>query len=82
MPGNESTITLEVYRTPCTGIINTPMQLGTVIQLVGASLRNIGEINYEIADGTGEIKTFTATFAYHFYRDFTPFNLGQVFNSF
>jgi hypothetical protein len=50
--------------------------------LVGASLRNIGEINYEIADGTGEIKTFTATFAYHFYRDFTPFNLGQVFNSF
>jgi hypothetical protein len=81
MPGNESTITLEVYKIPCNSVLGNPMQLGTIIQLVGASLRNIGEIGYEIADGTGEVKTFPATFAFHFYRYFTSNEFNGVFNS-
>jgi hypothetical protein len=81
MPGQDSTITLEVFRIPCGGALINPMQVGTVIQLVGASLRNIGEINYEIADGTGEVKTFSATFAYHFYRDFSNPNFLGFFNT-
>ena len=39
-------------------------------KLVGASIRDIGPISYDIADGTGEVLSFSVTFAYHFYRDF------------
>jgi len=74
MPGNESVITLDVLQIPCQRGPNVTagnaLQVGKSIQLVGASLRDIGEIAYEIADGTGEIKTFTASFAFHFYRNF------------
>jgi uncharacterized protein YdeI (BOF family) len=63
---------LDVLQIPCQRGSNvtsgSEMQVGRTIQLIGASLRNISEVSYEIADGTGEIKTFTATFAYHFYR--------------
>ena len=38
------------------------------ITLKGASIREIGDIDYMIADGTGEIVSFTATFAYQFYK--------------
>ena len=44
------------------------------ITLYGASIRDIGEIAYTIADGTGEVITFNATFAYHFYKDFSKGN--------
>lgn len=74
MPGYESTITLDVLQIPCergsSVTSGSELQVGKTIQLIGASLRNISEISYEIADGTGEIKTFSATFAYHFYRNF------------
>lgn len=80
MPGYESTITLDVLQIPCRrGVnVNDTGGLQTIkrIRLIGASLRDIGEIGYEIADGTGEIKTFSATFSYHFYEDFTYNNLG------
>jgi hypothetical protein len=79
MPGEESTITLEVYKIPCNGVLGNPMQVGNIIQLIGASLRNIGEISYEIADGTGEVKTFTASFAFHFYRYLQLANVGNIF---
>ena len=41
-------------------------QLGSVAtcKLVGAQIREIGDISYLIADGTGETVRFSATFAY------------------
>jgi len=72
MPGDESIITLDVLNIPCQsgpGVTSgNAMQVGQTIQLVGASLRDIGAIDYQIADGTGEILTFNATWAFHFYR--------------
>lgn len=40
--------------------------------LYGASIRDVGEISYEIAEGTGNYKTFTATFAYHYFTNEPP----------
>jgi hypothetical protein len=36
-------------------------------KLIGASLRNINDVAYSIAAGTGQTVEVTATFAYHFY---------------
>ena len=74
MPGTESTITLDILQIPCQRGSNVTsgsnkMETFKSIQLVGASLRDIGEISYQIADGTGEVLTFNATFAYHFYEE-------------
>ncbi len=63
MPGDDSVITLDV--------INKELEPIQQIQLVGASIRSVGEISHSIADGTGEILTFPVTFAYHFYKDFS-----------
>jgi uncharacterized protein YdeI (BOF family) len=62
MPGNESVINLVQIDKELREVRN--------VQLVGASIRDIGDIGYEIATGSGEITTFTVSFAYHFYRDF------------
>lgn len=62
MPGEESTITLSV--------LNSQLQETDTITLVGASIRDIGEVGYTIADGTGDILNFTVTFAYHYYNNF------------
>ena len=73
MPGPESTITLDVLalcsRTDPDG--SQGLQTVKTIQLIGASIRDIGEVQYQIADGTGEILTINTTFAYHFYKDFS-----------
>ena len=37
-------------------------------KLVGASLRNIDDIEYKIADGNGTVVEITTTIAYHFYN--------------
>lgn len=75
MPGVESIITLDVLQIPCQRGVNvtsgSALEIGQTIELVGAALKNIGEIGYQIADGTGEILTFTASFSYHWYKDFT-----------
>jgi hypothetical protein len=75
MPGNESIITLDVLQIPCQRGVNVTsggsLEVIKTIELVGASLRDIGEIAYAIADGTGEILTFSSTFSFHFYRDFS-----------
>ena len=62
MPGTESVINL----------VQVDNQLNDVrsIELVGASIRNIGDVSYDIADGTGDVLSFDVTFAYHFYKDF------------
>jgi|TARA_R110001583_G_scaffold46172_7_gene145134 hypothetical protein len=66
MPGEESIINL----------VQIDKQLRDVrkIQLVGASIRDIGGIEYSIADGSGDVLNFPVTFAYHFYRDFSNNN--------
>jgi hypothetical protein len=72
MPGPESYIILDVLGMPC----NNGNQGGEGFQIVeslkfvGVGIRNIGDVSYEIADGTGEVKTVTATFSYHFYENF------------
>lgn len=75
MPGPESVITLDVLAIPCnrgaTVTQGSPLEVIKTIELIGAGIRDVGEIGYQIADGTGEILTFTATFAYHFYKDFS-----------
>jgi hypothetical protein len=52
-------------------VLNKDLEEISTITLVGASIRNIGEISHEIADGTGEILNFPVTFSYHFYQDFS-----------
>lgn len=37
-------------------------------QLVGVSVRNVGPLQYNIAEGTGETVKFTATVSYHYWR--------------
>ena len=73
MPGDESLITLDILQIPCGRGPNVTSggELETLksMELVGASLRDVGEIGYQIADGTGEVLTFNATFSYHFYRN-------------
>ena len=63
VPGEESVINL----------IQIDKNLNPVqgIELVGASIREIGDIEYSIADGTGDVLNFSTTFAYHFYRGFS-----------
>lgn len=61
MPGEGDKITLSV--------INKDLQEVSTIELVGASIRNIGEISHSIADGTGEILNFTVTFSFHYYKN-------------
>lgn len=75
MPGPESTITLDVLAIPCTQDASvtegSPMEVIKTIQLIGVGIRDIGELSYSIADGTGEVITFTTSFSYHFYKDFS-----------
>lgn len=62
MPGSESTITLTV--------LNKDLSEVATIELVGASIRDIGETSYTIAEGSGEIVNFSVTFAYHYYNNY------------
>lgn len=38
-------------------------------QLVGVSIRNVGDLSYLMADGTGNVTTFSVTLAYHYWRN-------------
>lgn len=40
----------------------------TTYRLVGASIRDVSDISYSIAEGTGNYVTFTSTFAYHYWE--------------
>lgn len=61
MPGPNDYITLSV--------LDKSLSETSTIKLIGASIRDIGEITHNIADGTGDIVTFPVTFSYHFYED-------------
>lgn len=75
MPGYDSVIVLDILQIPCARggsgtITSNGLQVGKTIEHVGASLREISEIGYQIADGTGEVLTFTANFSFHFYKNY------------
>lgn len=60
-PGPESYITLQQ--------LDKDLAPVTEYKLVGISVRDVGEISYEIAEGTGNYKIFPVTFAYHFFEN-------------
>lgn len=73
MPGPESVMVVDILALPC-GVGNQAgegFQIVKEIKFVGVSIKTIGEVEYAIADGTGEIKTLNATFSYHWYEDFS-----------
>ena len=61
MPGESDYIELHV--------LDKGLNTIKAVKLVGASIRDIGELSYAIADGTGEVVTFPVTFSYHYYID-------------
>ena len=63
MPGDDSVINLSV--------IDKDLNEVQEIKLIGASIRDVGEISYSIADGSGEVLNFPVTFAFHFYQNFS-----------
>lgn len=63
MPGPQDTMIL--------ALLTKDLRIKKTIELVGASIRDIGDMSYMIADGTGEVVTFPVTFSYHFYKDFS-----------
>ena len=44
----------------------------TTFKLVGASVRNVGPISYNMADGVGQPVAFDATLSYHFFEENAP----------
>jgi len=60
MPGDGDVITLVM--------LDKQLKPVKTITLYGASIRDIGEVGYQIADGTGEIVNMTCTFSYHWYK--------------
>lgn len=46
----------------------TPVENGKY-KLVGLSIRNIGEMKYDISGGTGNIVSFNVSMAYHYYEN-------------
>jgi len=72
MPGPESYIILDVLKAPCGQGNQGGQGFETVktIKLVGVNLRTIGEVGYQIADGSGEILTLNSTWSFHFYENF------------
>jgi hypothetical protein len=60
------------------GSIITLMQLDkqmepvTKFTLLGASIREVGSINYNISDGTGQTAEFEVGIAYHFFEEGRP----------
>jgi len=60
MPGEGDRITLEV--------LDRSLNATSTIDLIGASIRDIGAVTHNIAEGTGDVLSFPVTFSYHFYR--------------
>jgi hypothetical protein len=60
--------------------LNKRLDVVCKYELVGCSIRNVGEIAYAIADGNGAIMTFNVGIAYHFFQR-TNFNGVKANNS-
>ena len=61
MPGEADTITLD--------LLDKQLRMKKQLKLIGASIRDIGDLSYSISDGTGEVVSFPVTFSYHYYED-------------
>lgn len=48
--------------------INSTLDVVQEYKLVGVSIRQVGDIEYTMAEGTGAVMSFNATFAYHYYE--------------
>jgi hypothetical protein len=48
------------------------MEPVTKFTLLGASIREVGSINYNISDGTGQTAEFEVGIAYHFFEEGRP----------
>lgn len=48
--------------------LDTQLDAVAQYQLVGASVRSVGELTYNISSGSGQFVTFAATMAYHYFR--------------
>jgi len=63
------------YRIAGAGASITLQQLNKALQpimeykLIGCSIRQVGQIQYDIAGGSGGIMSFTATMAYHYFTE-------------
>ena len=44
----------------------------STFRLVGANIKNVGEIQYNMSDGTGQPVNFDATISYHFFEENAP----------
>jgi hypothetical protein len=51
--------------------LNKGLQAINTYQLIGCSIRNVGEVAYNIADGNGAVMTFNVSIAYHFFKRFS-----------
>ena len=73
MPGEDSYIILDILKAPCGqgNVGGGAWVTAETIKLVGVNIRTIGEVAYQIADGTGEIMSLPVTFSYHWYEDFS-----------
>ena len=49
------------------GVLDKQLNVLRAITLEGAQIRNVGSLEYKIGEGTGEVMTFSATFAYQWY---------------
>tara|TARA_R100000951_G_scaffold111396_2_gene110392 strand:- start:45055 stop:45609 length:555 start_codon:yes stop_codon:yes gene_type:complete len=62
------------YGVPTRGSVITLVQLDKALdpvntyKLVGASVRNTGELSYNIAEGVGNVLNFETTMSYHFFE--------------
>lgn len=63
------------YRIAGPGASITLQQLNKALQpimefkLIGCSIRSVGSIQYNIAEGSGGVTNFTATMAYHYFTE-------------
>lgn len=71
---NEETSTGD-FGVPTRGSVVTLVQLDKALnpvntyKLIGASVRNVGEMNYTIAEGVGNVVNFEVTLSYHFWTN-------------
>ena len=82
LSGPENYIILDVLKMSCgpstgSGVSGSGYSVAQSVKLVGASIRNVGELSYTIADGTGDVVNFTSTFSYHYYEDFSSNGSGS-----
>jgi len=73
MPGEESSMTLQVLKAPCGqgNVGGSAWEPAQTIKLIGVNIRTIGAVEYQIADGTGEVQKLPTTWSYHWYDDFS-----------